>query len=492
MNRFAGSLALVLLTAAVQAQSPAAAVETAHADLVQVRVDRQPSTRYLSLYHVQDKEELAKWDQALSFWANSLSRESEIVRPRRITPNLWRVDLGDYRWDANVWERLAKVEPYFTVKIVEVTQARPARTVREYWKGGTNPADGKHYDAGWYDMKYPAQPGKQVTKAALAPWLPAKASQALALACQSQVPVVRLDWWLHQVTVAADRQAGYYDWLNLGAKEADFQGLIGADVAKARELRKETRALVSRSIVTLNNRAMGRVPTLTGVYWFTQDFAASTERKNTLRLLDPDFDPDASEQYGTLPNGLFAFWLQDGRGARQNTAPDTIASDGQARGTDRRVHVGLSCVRCHVEGIRPVNDWARRVYQPPFALEDRDFEESKRKRSQYLSDLTGKIKRDQQDYAEALRQVNGLTPAANAKLVADLWDWYAERDRSLADVAGEVGTKGDVLTEALKTEARTTQLDPVLAGLLQGVEMRPEHLEEVFALLNEILRRHKP
>lgn len=481
----------LLFTPLLSAQSPSAAVEAAHADLARVREDRRPYTRYLSLHHVSDRKELEQWHAVLCFWANSLSRESEIVAPRRIAANLWRIDLGDYRWDAKVWEKLAVVEPYFTAKII--VDVRTITKIIDH-KGGDciHPGTGKtlkNLAPGRYSYEVPDGNGK--VKAALAPWLPAKDHAALSLACQSQVPLVRLDWFLHEIAVPNDRGTGYYDWLSLGNKEADFQALIGADVKKARELRKEVRAIVARSTVTLNDRAMGRVPTLTGIYWFTQDFAASTEKKNTLRVLDPDFDPDASEQYGTLPNGLFAFWLQNGKGERQDTAPDNIASDGQSRGTDRRVRTGLSCVRCHLEGIRPINDWARKVYTPPFSLEDRDYEESKKKRSQYLSDLTGKIKRDQTDYAEALKATNGLTSAANAKAVADLWDHYAERDRTLADVAGELGTTAEALTTALKAEAKAGQLDPVLAGLVQGVEVRAEHIEEVFALLNEILAKHK-
>lgn len=481
------------LVAACQAQSPSTAAQAAAADVLKVPADRRPYTRYLSLYHVSDRKQLDQWDAVLAFWVNSLSRESEIVRPRQIAPGLWRVDLGDYQWDTQVWEKLADApEPYFHVQLVEIVQAKPARTVREWWPGGVNPADKRHYNAGWYDAQYPAVEASRKVKSAIAPWIDGAAAKVLFAATGSQIPIVRADWWLSQTAIALDRRAGYYDWLGLGKAEKDFQSLLGADVKTAQRLRKESRAVVSRSIVTLNNRSMARVPTLTGAYWFTQDFARSADVKNPLRLIDGDAEPDASEQYGTLPNGLYVFWLQNGKTERQDTAPDSIASDGQSRGTDKRVHVGLSCVRCHIEGIRPINDWARKVYQPPFKLDSPDYETAKRLRSQYLSDLAGQVKRDQADYAAVLKSVNGLTPGANAKAIADAWDWYTERDRTLADVAGELGVKVDTLTEALKAEAKRTQLDPILAGLLQGADARVEHVEEIFALAQEILGRHKP
>jgi len=486
------SLLLAIIAAApVAAQSPAASVQAAAADLPRVRADRQPYTRYLSLYHVTDKKTLDQWDAVLRFWVNSLSREAEIVAPVRVAANLWRVDLGDYTWRVETWERLAEVEPYYSVKIITFAEAKPARQVKEYWKGGINPADGKYYAPGDYMASYPAVEGKRVVKAAAGPWIPAQAFATLATATRSQIPIVRADWWLAEVTRGNDRGTGYYDWLGLGKKEADFLALGGVDVVKARALRKETGALVSRSTVTLNNRGLERYQAITGAYWKSRDYVRNTDTKNALRLLDGDIEEDANEEYVTLPNGLFAFWLQDGKGNRADTAPDTIASDGKAPGTDRRVHVGISCVRCHEEGIRPINDWARKVYQPPFTLEDKLYEEQKRKRAKYLSDLTEVVSDDQQRYAKALKRTNGLTPAANAKAIAAAWEWYAERERSLADVAGELGTDDKTLLAALKAEAKRVQLDPILAGLVQGLDVRHEHVEELVPLLHEIIGRHK-
>jgi hypothetical protein len=477
-------LLLVALAVPAVAQSPAAAVEAAAADLARVRADRRPYTRYLSLYAVAGEKALKEWDAVVRFWANSLSREPELAAPRQVAAGLWRLDLDDYRWDAKTWEKLADAgEPYFTLQVVKVEAV-----YQDY---------GYYQNGVWYRTESRKVGEKKRVEAAAAPWTPAREALYLREQTGSAVPVVRADWWLYQTSVAIDRKAGYYDWLGLGKKEADFQALVGADVKKAAALRKLSRALVARSGVTLNNRAMFRAPAITGGYWVTSDFARSAADKNSLRLLDPDIKADASEQYGTLPNGLFAFWLQNADGARQDTAPDSIASDGRATGTDRRVHVGLSCVRCHAEGIRPINDWSRKVYKPPFALEDSlDYKRTLQLRAEYLGDLERLVKRDQADYAEVLAKLNGLTPEANAKAVAAAWDWYAERDRTAADLAAELGVTGNDLLAALKAEAgresaKGGKIDPLLAGVVQGVELRVEHLEELFALANEILDRHR-
>lgn len=499
MSRFLRATLCLLFAANLHAQAPNDAVLRAREDVARVRADRQPSTRYLCLPHVADKKELAQWDAVLAYWSNSLSREADIVRPRQVSPGLWRVDIGDYRWPVETWEKLAETEPYFTVRLAAV-EAKAVRKITKVidHKGGDciNPATGnlvKNLAPGRYsyEVDAPVEASGKV-KAAFGPWVEAKAALALADACQSQVPIVRLDWWLAEVTTGNDRGTGYYDWLALGKKEADWHALIGADIDKARALQREIGALVSRSTVTLNNRALERFDAISGPYWRSRDYAKNTDVKNALRLLDGDIAEDASEQYGSLPNRLWAFWLQDAKGNRADAAPDNIASDGKATGTDRRVRVGLSCVRCHAEGIRPINDWARKVYQPPFALEDRVYEETKRKRSKYLSDLAEAVEDDQARYAKVLRKVNGLTPADNAKAVADAYANYAERDRDLAAVALELGIDAKVLLAALKAEAARTTLDPVLAGLVQGVDIRVEHLEEVVPLIYEIAGRNKP
>lgn len=467
--------------------------ELAAKDIVTVRPDSRQFQRYYAMPHVTDKKELEQlWEKAMLFWVPSLSREAEIEPPKRIALNLWRVDLRNQKWTPELWEKLADVEPWYSVRLVAVDAKAVTRTVIIDHKGGdcTDPRNGrviKDLAPGRYS--YEVTDAKGRAKNAAGAWVPAKAFGALATETRSQIPLVRLDWWLAEVTTGNDRGTGYYDWLGLGKKEADFQGLVGADVKKARDLRREIGALVSRSTVTLNNRALDRYDAISGPYWRSRDYARNTDVKNALRLLDGDIEEDASEQYGTLPNRLFAFWLQDGKGNRADAAPDFIAADGRATGVDRRVKVGLSCVRCHTEGIRPINDWARKVYSPPFALEDRLYEETKRKRSKYLSDLQEQVEEDQQRYARVLKKTNGLTPAENAKVVADAWANYVERDRSLADVAVELGVGKEALLAALKAEAKRSQLDPVLAALVQGLDVRIEHLEELVPLLYEILSR---
>lgn len=458
--------ALLLLALATPALAgPGEAYALAARDVRTLDPVTATRARYFTTAALREEEKAALL-KALWFHVNSLSREAEFAFPRPVGPDLYRVDLLDYAWDARTWEKLADVEPYFHVKL----------------QGGTVRGKG------------PRVP-RVVT--AQAPWLPAAEAAYLVNRTQSQVPVVRADWFLFQTS----RQVvapGYYDFLGLGNKEADFLRLIGADKDAARRLRKEIAANLAKSGVAIQNRGIIRMQAITGPYWFTQDYKTSTNKQNVLRLLDGDTEPpagDASEQYGTLSNGLPAYWLQDAQGNRQDSVPDFIAHDHTAVGNDLRIFAGKSCIGCHAEVIRPIDDWSRKLYRGAIKLQSPDYAKSVRLRQLYLSDLDGQVSRDQADYARAIARCNGLSPAENARGYARAFDAYLERDLTPGDVAREIGVTEAMLLDGLKKYAATAgQLDPVLAGLIQTppVPVRREHAEEAVPLLYLALKGYVP
>lgn len=460
MKRFAAILYLAL-AGPVFAAGPGDAVAAALADARRLSPEEALQTRYLTLYAdplVQRKESR----QSVSFWANSLSREAEVLQPRFVAADLLAVRLIDYGWSATTWDRFALVDPYFTVRLLTP------------WPGGVWHGDGKQY----------AKNSFSTTTTASAPWLQAAAMAELYSRTGSKAPILRADWWLSQVAIQADRKVGYYDLLGVGKKRADFEKLVALDRAAATRLKKEVSAIVDRSIVALHNRHIYRYQTLTGAYWETRDAIKNTDGSNALRLLNGDYKHDAEEIYGSLPNGLFAFFLCDAAGARADTAPDAIASDGRSASTDRRVHVGLSCVRCHVEGVRPIDCWFRRTYAPPDRLDVLDPVRALRIRQLYTADLDRLVTRDQTDYAAALKLTNGLTPGDNAKVVASAWDRYAERPVTLDDAAREAGVTADELAAAIRGKAAP---DPILFSLGKRQSVRREHWEEAFPLAMQLV-----
>jgi hypothetical protein len=466
---------MIFLGASVAHAQPNQAVAAALADVQKLPLGQAQRTRYLAMWGVPEANRDKDFEKVLAFWCNSLSRESELIAPRKINSDLYAVVLDDYGWDPKVWDKLSEADPYFHV----TTETEGY----DSW-GYADPVTKK-----WVETEK-RKNGKKTRTPALAPWIGTEAS-ILALKTSSQAPVLRADWFIVYTGQQQDRAAGYYDFLGLGNKEADFQALIGADLAAAKRVHKEQAASVGRSSVTLNNRGIERFQSITGAYWRTNDFKASTDRKNTLRLLDGDTEPpkgDASEQYGTLPNGLFAFWLQNAEGVRQNAAPDFIASDGRAPGTDRRVHIGVSCIRCHSPGIQPINDWGRNLYVGDVRLGSPDYDRLKRLRQLYLSDLNRSITRDQKDYADALKTLNSLTPAANATAFARVHREYEQADLSAAQFAAELGVPEEKFKMAMTDYAKTKPLDPLLLGLVvRGLPLRREHAEELYSVAHLIL-----
>ena len=70
-------------------------------------------------------DELATYLQALSKLINSLSWHPRVSVPRPIDPAglILRIDLRDYQWDANLWNRLLADYPYGVLYDTAVARA---------------------------------------------------------------------------------------------------------------------------------------------------------------------------------------------------------------------------------------------------------------------------------------------------------------------------------------------------------------------------------
>lgn len=464
-------LCLTLLPSTARAD-PVSAVRLAYADAQTLPPGLRSHVRYLDLSGIPLDER--KWALlALWYQTNAISRNSDIVRPILLAGSLLRVSLPDYGWSRSVWERLADHDPYFH-----------ERTTRYYPAGSYT--DGTRYPAGNYSTP------------ASASWLPAQEAAGLIALTQSAAPVVRADWFFVQTIrqlSLGNRQTGvgYYDWLGIKSRK-DFERIIKLSEKDSLDIGKEMRAAVLRSGVATQNRQIVRLQALTGGSWATLDVDSSEGKTNAIRNLGRgEMAHKAEEHFGVLPNGLFCFLLCDNQGALQNTAPDFIGSDDSPlrTGRDPRIHVGLSCLRCHVEGLRPINDWVRQTLRLPLGIQAVDAEKLVAFRRQYFSNLDRQLVRDRQLFQESLYEANGLKSADNARAVARLYDLYVERDRMPEDAARELGVTAPVLLQALKAHVKATgRLPPELAGYLQEppVGIRVEQWERVYPEVQRILR----
>lgn len=426
-------------------------IALAHARTLPKDYDRQ--TRYLDLTHKVGIER-AECVQALSYLLNSFSKYKKIKQPEELPGGVLHFDLRWYGIDPKVYLKLGTVDVYYHRKVTG--------------------------DTGKYGY-YPPAPELQ-------PQI-----QELYDLTYSQIPILKGDWLLHQVAVQKDRVVGYYDLLGVGKSEADFQRLVGVNVKESQRLYMEDAAVVTESGVTLNNRGISRFQSITGGYWRTQDYKKTTDLQNRARLLAGEAKPDATEQYGVLPNGLFAFFLANDKGERQDTAPDFIAGDSRSPSPDKRVHVGLSCIRCHVEGLRNIDDFARKLFRQPVFLRSFDYNTLKNLEQVYLTDLTGQLAKDNAYFAEKVKECNGLTVAENARVFASVYEQH-EASVDASHAAAELGCDERALLARVREYAATNAvIDPVIAAYAQTppLTIRREHFEETYHVFQQILGRVK-
>jgi hypothetical protein len=479
-----------MLLALVPCAGPADHVTRAAADVVTQPEHVRQYLRYFSTYAVREKH-LKTYKQIFDFHVNTLSREAFLQPSVEVAPGLFRVDITHYGWNPKVLEKLAAVDPFYhlTADVEEKVDEQ------RYHPGGE--INGTYYAPGTYTFR----DTKKVKKTGAGILLDPASVATLVKECQTQIPIMRADWFINQTAIQEGREVGYYGMLELGKSQDDFDALVGLDEKLAKKIKREVKGIVARSSVTHHNRVINRYGGASGGVWITYDYINSEKKRNIIRNLDKDVDPedgDAAESYGFLPNGLFAFFLSNGAGrVRQNTAPDTIASDARATGTDRRVHIGMSCIRCHIEGLRPVNDWMRAVYKDRLALGTTDKDKENRFRQLYLSNLEIWLKQDIDLYTHNLYQLTRMKVSEVATGYGQVWDAYQETDLELADVARETGYDEKFIVEALTAYATPKKglppLDPVLAGLIATPpqRIRRDHFDESFGLLSIVLKGYK-
>lgn len=450
----AAFLMLMLAQAPAPVPSPAGEVLAAHADARRLPAEQARVTRYLTLYSVP-VEKRTEFVKVLAFHVNSLSREAGLVAPRRVSPTLVAIEIDAYGWEGTTYGSLHAIDPWFHARAVD-----PAT-------------------------------GKQVI--VHAPWLSLREIAELSVLTGSVVPLLRADWFINQTGQQAI-EPGYYDFLGLKKLE-DLEKLAGLDRATATRVRREVAAIVDASGVANQNRQLFRFGTVAGAYWESRDVATSTGKKNAVRNLDGDFEPDAFEIFATLPNGLWATGVANAKRELQAAAPSNIAGDKESTSNDVNVRTFISCFRCHKEdGLRPIDDFGRKTFRVgnETGLGSPDREKAKRLKQLYLGPLNEWLTKDRAAYAEALKAITGMKSAEFVPVYVEAWKRYESGSMLPADVARELGCTERELLVALRGQLAATGLtDLALAGLLSDppVPMRREHLEEFAPVLMPLIQR---
>src|SRR5262249_15348952 len=277
--------------------------------------------RYFSIAHLYNaglgEDELQTYRNALAKLINSLSWHPRIAVPVAIDPARTglRIDLRQYMWDHNLWNRVLADYPY-----------------------------GVFQDTA--------------------------GARAVAVAAATRMPCVRGDWFL----ATASRAPLYYDLLQTPQQLAELERQLRVDVVQNVQQERVARAGFNGSGVARNNRILERHDSVHGAYWRTYDFAEVpqnlVDRQNLLPdrrnifayplgpgSLENQFHPAGGEAIYNLPNALHAFIIVTANGVRVDKAPTAIVSDPKR--PDRAVEAGLSCMSCHVRGINFKDDQVR-------------------------------------------------------------------------------------------------------------------------------------
>lgn len=458
--------------------TPDSSVKFATGDILTIPPELQPKVRYISLYNIP-RERRRLMAAVISFVCNSLGTRKGIFIPEFVGASeetVVRINIVDYDWDSNSWENLSKngsgpkaqPEPYFHYLIEEpiVEKKKVKKTIKRIKKipNGKDQFNRPIFKEVEVDEEIEVEEPvstKSRKISALAPWIDKVGITTLIELTRSESPIIRGDWFLSNVTVPP----AYYDFLKLGNNIKDFQNLVFANQELSALAKSLDKGIVITSIVARNNRTLTRSPTFTnGYYWQSHDSLTSVDDRNyILNPLDEKFD--ATEDIGTLPNGLQAYFLTDGKGLRLDFANPDIAIDGTA--VDKVVRTGRSCIICHSEGIKFIDDEVRNLTKLLKNKESIRLLATKEDDYYRIQDLFGydldeRIIGDQNIYRKAVGRATGMTSEENAKLFSEFYDSYAEHLLTKEVVSQEVGLPPPELEKYIRMSR-----DPLLLGLIK-------------------------
>jgi WD40 repeat protein/mono/diheme cytochrome c family protein len=374
------------------------------ADLDKMERRARRFARYFSIVDLYNAgltaDELQTYRNALAKLVNSLSWHPRITLPQPIDPKrlILRIDLRDFLWDANLWNRVLAEYPYGIL------------------------------------------PDSAVAKACL-------------VATATKMPCLRADWFV----ATASRPPLYHDLLQLPNNLAELEAQLRVNAAVDIQQERVARLGFNGSGIAKNNRILERHVAVHGAYWRTYDFEAVPQNLVERGTLLPDrrnvfayplgpgstdnfFQHAGGEVIFNLPNGLQGYMIVNANNQRLDKALTAIVGD--AKRPDKAVENGVSCMSCHYRGINPKDDQIRDyVDKNPKAFSKSDAEliralyPPKKKMRALMDD-------DAERFRKALAKTGNKVSAFEPVMTLTL---RYEGDVDLAAAASELGLRPDDL-----------------------------------------------
>ena len=340
--------------------SPAELLKNIENHLMSLEPFDRAFARYFILTHLfnagETPEILGEYRKALSKLVNSLSWGLTVTNPSPIDPQatIFYIDLRHYEWDRiDGWTKIEEAYPYHIA----------------------------------FDAPVQTELREQLTR--------------LQTQMNCVIPSVHIDWFLATASIPPL----YHELLSLPLTDGELEQQLDVDVVGNLTTAPGVRVLragFNNSGVSTNNRVVERHTSRYGAYWKSYDFAGSVGAQNI--FTHPlNFNHDGGEVIFNLPNGLQGYYLVDGNGLRLAEAPINIVSNPAA--SDPTVRNGISCIGCHTEGMKTMEDEVRSVIEsnanPPYnkAQALRLYVEQ--------SVMDARVSEDMERYREALEETGG-------------------------------------------------------------------------------------
>jgi cytochrome c5 len=312
---------------------------------------------------------------------------------------------------------------------------------------------------------------------------------------RSKVPIIRADWF----TATASVSPLYYDMLGLPDTVAGLEAKLGINMRRNILDEQVVRAGFQDSGVSSHNRLIERHPMGTGFFWTSYDFAGSQGRQSFFEYpLGPidaygpnlAFEHDGGESIFTLPNGFHAYYLNTADGERLDVGPTAIVRDTDYPDGTGEVVNGISCISCHVKGMRFNDDSVRQVAMNNLSLpaSARQTIDSIYPGREVVNEY---FQRDMEDFLQTLERagIPADTKAAGLEPVRGLFVYHVDYFIDFDQAANELGMTSDML------RSRMAFAGHQMAGLLTRLDVSPIARDEwaaAYPVLLDKLTDYRP
>lgn len=310
--------------------------------------------------------------------------------------------------------------------------------------------------------------------------------------------IVRGDWLIHEIADGTRSQA-YYALLYGAAPPKTKDEMYTFFKVRTDQQNALGFGLVAQDspVSVAKERLIEHTFVDGGYAWQTYDLFEIKDGQGPLDKPRPgDFTPDGREMIIGIPKvsvkqrlrgALQVYQLGDSAGNRVEEGPGRLVQDYiRFKGHHVIVNMG-SCVQCHAKGINEpqVNGLEKALLDGVELIAQ--YNERQFLERFHLTDVGKEMRRNQEDYAAAVRACNGTDPETNSALFKASVDGYWA-DLTLEQVAREVDSTAQELQLALAyASEKKLEVGARFSGLAHGRKITRATLETGYLKLREIL-----